>query len=216
MINIQNIQTYGWGAAIRGMRNPLNSWAKSDSCWAQNKTDFPSSPNDYVYVLGPNDLDLACRLIKAGPEHRKFLRMIHIQMDITAPTFIWAELDTYKVSTVRDSCSKMHRIHVKSFGCDDFTHESIDKIPYAAEEFSSVLLTCERLRLDYNTTKDKKYWRALIELLPEGYNMLATWDGSLETILSICKQRKAHKLDEWEIFRQACFANIPYCAFYKK
>ena len=98
-----------------------------------------------------------------------------------------------------------------SFSHNDFSHEGIDNIPYAKELFNQTLVACEKLRQDFNTTKDKKYWRALIELLPESYNMLATWDGSMQTILSILKQRKGHKLDEWEQFRQTCFDNIPYC-----
>lgn len=212
MIKIENIETYGWEMAIKAMRNPMNSWAKSDSYYDIEEDPSPINPDDWViFRLGPNDLDLATRLIKAGPEHAKFLRMIHVQMDITAPTFLWSEADTYKVATTRNSCSKMHRIHVKSFELNDFSHEGCSEVPYAILSLSKTIETCERLRKDYNETKDKKYWRALIELLPESYNMLATWDGSLQTILSILRQRKSHKLDEWEKFRQACFNNIPYC-----
>ena len=219
MLKITNIETYGWEAAIRSMRNPKsipdgvnNSWDKADSHWTiKDGVSLPTSPNDFIYELGPNDLDLACRLIKAGPEHAKFLRMIHIQMDITDPMFLWTELDTYKIATTRNSTSKMHKIHAVSFSAKDFSHEGIDTIPYAKESFNQTLTICEQLRQDFNATKDKKYWRALIELLPESYNMLATWDGSMQTILSILKQRKGHKLDEWEQFRQACFNNIPYC-----
>lgn len=205
MIQVENIETFGWEAAIRGMRNPLNSWSKSDST-----PTFLAEDNKHH--LGPNDLDLACRLIKAGTEHRKFLRMIHVQMDITAPMFYWAEMDTYKVATTRNSCSKMHKIHTKSFEIDDVSYEGCNEIPYALTAMFDVLATCERLRLDFNTTKDRKYWRALIELLPESYNMKATWDGSLETVLSIIHQRDHHKLkEEWEPFRQSMFDHIPYC-----
>lgn len=219
MLEITNLVTSGWEAAIRGMRNPKsipdgvnNSWDKADSHWTiKDGVSLPTSPNDFIYELGPNDLDLACRLIKAGTEHAKFLRMIHVQMDIIAPTFFLAEHDTYKVGTTRNSCSKMHKIHIKSFEPDDFTHEGIEEVPYAKMGFLNTLSICEKLRVDFNSTKDKKYWCALIEFLPESYNMLATWDGSLQTILSILKQRKGHKLDEWEQFRQACFENIPYC-----
>lgn len=224
MLKITNIESYGWEAAIRGMRNPMNSWDKSDTIlyelgyygcddcpkrW-ENCSDLLVTNNGCLEI-GPNDLDLACRLIKAGPEHAKFLRMIHVQMDITAPLFLWSEIDTYKVSTTRNSCSKMHRIHIKSFELDDFTHEGCNEVKYAMVALNSAIIICEQLRKDYNETKDKKYWRALIELLPESYNMLATWDGSMQTVLSILKQRKGHKLDEWEQFRQACFNNIPYC-----
>ena len=218
MLKVDNIESYGWEAAIRSMRNPKsipggtnNSWDKSDSEWKNVTTCIPNTDVEFNFYLGPNDLDLACRLIKAGPEHAKFLRMIHVQMDITAPLFLWSEIDTYKVSTTRNSCSKMHRIHIKSFELDDFTHEGCNEVKYAMVALNSAIIICEQLRKDYNETKDKKYWRALIELLPESYNMLATWDGSMQTILSILKQRKGHKLDEWEQFRQACFNNIPYC-----
>ena len=213
MLEITNLVTSGWEAAIRGMRNPMNSWDRMDSVFGTywGEIDGHKCIDTDGFVLGPNDLDLACRLIKAGPEHAKFLRMIHVQMDIIAPLFWVAEHDTYKVGTTRNSCSKMHKIHIKSFEPDDFTHEGIEEVPYAKMGFLNTLSICERLRVDFNATKEKKYWRALIELLPESYNMLATWDGSLQTILSILKQRKGHKLDEWEQFRQACFNNIPYC-----
>jgi len=207
MVKVENIETSGWQAAIRGMRNPKNSWDKSDSNWG-----FDENGVFHEIILGPNDLDLACRLIKAGPEHRKFLRMIHIQMDITSPMFWWSEFDTYKVATTRDSCSKMHKIHTKFFQLSDFACEGCDEVPYAMDVLEDVLDICERLRNDYNKTNDRKYWRALIELLPESYLMKATWDGSLETVLSILHQRDHHKLkEEWEPFRQECFDNIPYC-----
>lgn len=218
MIKIEDVETSGWRKAIRAMRNPMstpggtnNSWDKSDSKWKNVTTCIPNTDVEFNFFIGPNDLDLAYRLVKAGTEHAKFLRMIHVQMDITAPTFFLAEHDTYKVGTTRNSCSKMHKIHIKSFEPDDFTHEGIEEVPYAKMGFLNTLSICEKLRVDFNSTKDKKYWRALIEFLPESYNMLATWDGSLQTILSILKQRKGHKLDEWEQFRQACFENIPYC-----
>lgn len=233
MLKVANVESWGWEAAIRGMRNPMNSWDRMDSgtgcshrntwkgeedgvrlcqkCGVIYDSRCVCTGTDKGFKLGPNDLDLACRLIKAGTEHAKFLRMIHVQMDITAPLFLWSEIDTYKVSTTRNSCSKMHRIHIKSFELDDFTHEGCNEVKYAMVALNSSIIICEQLRKDFNETKEKKYWRALIELLPESYNMLATWDGSMQTILSILKQRKGHKLDEWEQFRQACFENIPYC-----
>lgn len=204
MIKIDELETSGWNAAIRGMRNPLNSWAKSDSYW-----DCPEYP--YRFVLGPNDLDLACRLIKAGPEHRKFLRMIHIQFDITGPMFWWAEYDTYKIATTRNSCSKMHKIHVKPFEIDDFSHEGCEEVPYARAHMLATIQVCEQLRVSFNKTKERKYWRALIELLPESYNMKATWDGSMETLLNVCHQRDHHKLyEEWAPMREYLFENVPY------
>lgn len=204
MIKVENVFVSGWDAAIRGMRNPLNSWAKSDSY-----RDFPEQP--YKFVFGDNDKDLAMRLCKAGPEHRKFLRMVHVSMDITAPMFWWSEFDTYKVATTRNSCSKMHKIHAQEFTWDDFSFEGCSTVDYALEAMSYIKNVCERLRKDYNATNDRDYWRSLIELLPEGYLMKATWDGSMETVLNIMHQRDGHKLkEEWEPFRTACFEQIPY------
>lgn len=198
-IKIENIETFGWEAAIRGMRNPKNSWNKSDSNWVD-------------YIIGENDLRLMSVLAHAGSEHGKYLRMIHVQMDITAPTFWWAEFDTYKVATTRDSCSKMHKIHVKPFELNDFAHEACMEIPIAHDALLTVIDACEQLRLKFNETQDRKYWRALIELLPEGYMMKATWDGSLQTVLSILHQRNHHKLhEEWMPFRETMFTHIPYC-----
>ena len=200
MIKVENIETFGWEAALRGMRNPKNSWAKSDSMG-----------DDYYIGIGENDMKLASTLVKAGTEHRKFTRMIHIQMDITAPMFWWSEFDTYKIGTTRNSCSKMHTIHIKPFELDDFAHEGCKEIPIAYDALVEVILACDQLRNLFNETHDRKYWRALIELLPESYMMKATWDGSFETMLNIMHQRDGHKLkEEWEPFRKACFDNIPY------
>lgn len=212
MIKIENLSVSGWEMAIYGMRNPLNSWNKMDSKFYT--VDTAAVEDRYLigeFILGHNDLDLACRLIKAGQEHRKFLRMIHVQMNITAPQFWWAEHDTYKVATTRNSCSKMHRIHVRPFELEDFTHEGCDEVDIAKDALINTITTCEELRLRFNATQDKKYWRALIELLPEGYNIMATWDGSLATILDMIHQRKNHKLDEWHTFYDYCLDNIPYC-----
>ena len=218
MLEVSNIQTYGWKAAIRGMRNPMNSWAKGDSSWG-----------DTTFSLGPNDLDLALRLIKAGPEHAKFLRMIHVQMDINGPLYWWKEMDTYKVATTANSCSTMHKITAKEFTLEDFSCEHLisnDKtiwsggIGNSMECLDIVISTLNYYREYYLSMKEqnvcganekaKEIWWQLIQLLPSSYNQLRTWDASLATVLSICKQRKGHKLDEWETFRQACFANIPY------
>ena len=220
MVKVEDIETMGWRKAIKGMRNPHNSWDRMDSYYENGN-----------YILGPNDFDLACRLIKAGPEHRKFLRMIHIQMDITAPIYFFKEFDTYKVSTVANSCSTMHRIHTKEFTIDDFSCENLINgctIKDNEEddmEFYENPLTCIKYTLSvlnyyrnkYLQTKDKKYWWQLIQLLPSSYNQLRTWDGNMETILSILHQRAHHKLNtDWEPFRQSCFDNIPYCKeFYK-
>lgn len=209
MIKVENIETFGWEAAFRGMRNPKNSWNKSDSLFRAYVKDV-----GIVYPcaqVGENDMKLASTLVKAGTEHRKFTRMIHIQMDITAPMFWWSEFDTYKIGTTRNSCSKMHTIHIKPFELDDFAHEGCKEIPIAYDALVEVILACDQLRNLFNETHDRKYWRALIELLPESYMMKATWDGSFETMLNIMHQRDGHKLkEEWEPFRKACFDNIPY------
>ena len=230
MVKVEDIETMGWRKAIKGMRNPLNSWAKSDS-----KTQY-GNIGDGVgnYILGPNDLNLALRLIKAGPEHRKFLRMIHVQMDITGPLYFWKELDTYKVGTVANSCSTMHKITDKEFTLDDFSCEHLlQSHPTQLELYSalacaptrdgktqwtpmmhllSTIAGLNHYRKKYLENKDKQDWWQLIQLLPSSYNQLRTWDGNMETILSILHQRAHHKLDtDWEPFRQSCFDNIPYC-----
>lgn len=214
MVKVEDIEVMGWRKAIKGMRNPLNSWDRMDSeVQYENIRDGIGK-----YILGPNDLDLALRLIKAGPEHRKFLRMIHVQMDITGPLYWWKEMDTYKVATVANSCSTMHKIHAKEFTMDDFSCENLTDI-FSLDNASSPMNTMEHIifclnfyRNLYLKEKNKKYWWQLIQLLPSSYNQLRTWDGNMETILSILHQRAHHKLDtDWEPFRQACFDNIPYC-----
>ena len=218
MIKVENIETFGWEAALHGMRNAKNSWAKSDSKYSsdivwtpENIARFGNNVMGYDYCIGENDMKLASTLVKAGTEHRKFTRMIHIQMDITAPMFWWSEFDTYKIGTTRNSCSKMHTIHIKPFELDDFAHECCMEIPIAHDALINAINACDQLRIMYNETHDRKYWRALIELLPESYMMKATWDGSFETMLNIMHQRDGHKLkEEWEPFRKDCFDNIPY------
>ena len=203
MIKIENIETSGWKAAIKGTRNPFNSWSKSDSSW-----------EDTTFSLGPNDFDLACRLIKAGPEHRKFLRMIHVSMDITMPLYLAKETDTYKVGTVTNSCSTMHKIHTKEFTESDFSCEHLcDDEDVMGAWMSSLHRTIADLntaRELYLETKDKKYWWQMIQLLPSSYNQLRTLDTNYETILTILKQRKGHKLDEWHEFRHIMFEELPY------
>ena len=177
MIDIFNIETFGWEAAVRGMRNPLNSWAKSDSRWVWVEDESPINPNDegMMYIVGDQDFKLMKSLVNAGSDHSKFLRMIGISMDIVSHQVWWAEFDTYKVGTVRDSCSKMHTIHIKSFEPDDFSHEGMDEVGGTTKvQFMNTLAELEHLRVMFNNTKEKKYWRAIIELLPSGYNMRAT------------------------------------------
>ena len=185
MIKFETNDVWGFEWAFKGMRNPMNSWDKSDSNWLFQE-------------IGENDLALARKLINAGSEHRKFLRQIYVSVDITAPMFWWFEYDTYKVGTTRNSCSKMHKIHVKPFEYNDFSHEGIDELqPGMKEMFMQYIQMLEVLRSNFNETQEKKYWRALIEMLPEGYNMRATVTMTYENIYTMRQQRKGHKLDEW-------------------
>lgn len=193
MIKIEHVETFGWETAVRGLRNPLNSWERTDS----------SSLNDYEgysigYMVGPDDKRLMTSLVKAGTDHSKFMRMIGIGMDITSHQVWWAEFDTYKVGTVRNSCSKMHTIHIKSFEPDDFSHEGIDEVGGETKElFLRVLVELEALRILFNETKERKYWRAIIELLPSGYNLRATVTLNYAVARNQYHARKNHKLDEW-------------------
>lgn len=186
-----DFEVVGWEHALRGMRNPKNSWAKSDS---------GCGTDGYSIYIGPNDHKLACQLRDGGPVHAKYRRMIAVYLDITAPQFWWAEFDTYKVGTVRNSCSKMHKIHVAPFTIDNFTHEGCDEVPLATNVLNQVIEACETLRERFNATQEKKYWRALIELLPSGYNMKATIMLSYEVLANIYEWRKNHKLTEWHTF----------------
>lgn len=216
MIKVENIQTWGWEGAIRGMRNPMNSWEKSDSFEVNGK-----------YVVGDNDKDLMMRLIKGGPEHRKFLRMIHIQMDITAPLYWWKEFDTYKIGTVANSTSTMHKIAAKEFELDDFSHEHVfdptnDDSAFTAIDIDGgtclytpkglLGMTCNVLnhyRQLYLETKDKRYWWQMIQLLPSSYNQKRTIDLNYEVAMNIIRQRTGHKLDEWRMFCLALM-DLPY------
>jgi hypothetical protein len=195
MIKIENTEVFGWEGAIRGMRNPKNSWHLSDSVWLigldDNEEEIPE------FVIGKNDLKLMRTLAQAGPVHGKFLRMINVQVDITAPQHWWAEFDTYKVATVRNSCSKMHKIHVKEFVEDDFTHEFIDQVDYAKTTFAVVITTLNMLRNAFNKTQDRIYWRAMLDLLPTGYNMKATVQLNYEVLRGMRHYRKHHKMVEW-------------------
>lgn len=191
---IENIQVAGIEAAVRGMRNPMNSWNKSDSVF---ESDIGVSVGN---TIGNADHALMSKLAMEGAPNRKYLRMIVVYMDITAMQPWWSEFDTYKVGTVRNSCSKMHRIHVKPFSMDDFTMIGINRVSYAKEAMLHILGACEKLRRDFQDTKDQRYWRALIELLPEGYNLKATVMLNYETLSNIYKWRRNHKLMEWHTF----------------
>lgn len=216
MIKFENTQTTGWAAAIRGMRNPLNSWDKSDSKF----TDFCELA-DYV---GPNDLDLMKRLIKAGSDHSKFMRMINVTVDITAPMYWWKEFDTYKVGTVRNSCSTMHTIHKRPFTIDDFSHEKLfnmkddnnlpDNIAYLCNgiiAMNTIVSLLNSFRENYLVTKDKKYWYSIIQLLPSSYNQRATVQLNYQVLRNIYKSdRRHHKLDEWRVYFMEWINGLPY------
>ena len=191
MLKIENAETFGWEAAIRGMRSPKNSWDKSDSCWSspnENGTDKP------MYIIGENDLKLMHTLAAAGQDHGKFLRMIHVQLDVTAPLYWHKEADQYKVGTVTDSCSTMHKIHAKEFTMDDFSHEHLYS-PLHDLKPTVDLLNVYRER--FLETKDKEDWWQLIQLLPSSYNQRRTWDLNYAVLRNIYHARRNHKLDEW-------------------
>lgn len=211
MIKVENIDTWGFEHAIRGMRNPLNSWDKSDSYFGcgENKcrrcTDY-CDWREQNYILGENDLGLMRKLFKAGNEHRKYLRQIFVSMDITAPLYWWKEFDTYKVGTVANSCSTMHKIHAKKFELDDFSHKHLSCMdvgrgvgsPYRL--FQNTIRMLNECRELYLQTKDKQYWWQMIQLLPSSYNQRRTVTMNYENAVNMIHQRGNHKLDEWREF----------------
>lgn len=193
MIKIENTEVFGFEAAIRGARNPMNSWARSDSGFET------TASGDKVYHLGENDKDLMTRLVKAGNEHRKFMRQIVIWTDITAPLYWWKEYDTYKVGTVANSCSTMHKLTYKPFERDDFSHDHLSET--GLEALDALIVTLNKLRDRYLENKDKQDWWDMIQLLPSSYNQRRTVSLNYENALSIYRQRRGHKLDEWHVFR---------------
>lgn len=220
MLKIENTEVVGWEAAIRGMRNPMNSWENSDS-----RFNLLDDCGDCTHCnlrfdecqeqqIGSNDLDLMTRLRNAGTDHRKFMRMITVYLDVTAPLYWWKEFDTYKVGTVANSCSTMHKIHEKEFTLEDFSHEHLIDEPYFGIENPTstgdyfnpadvmqieinMLNHCREL---YLLTKDKQYWWQMIQLLPSSYNQKRTVMLNYEVLANIYKSRRNHKLDEWHTF----------------
>lgn len=192
MITVENVDVYGWEAAIRGARNPMNSWDKSD-------TAFWSYPEEGVaHKIGDNDLRLLRNLANAGPDHGKFLRMITVTLDITAPLYWWKEFDTYKVGTVANSCSTMHKIHAKPFSLEDFSHENM-----TCDAVCILNLIIDHLnqrRCDFLESNRKVYWWDLIQLLPTSYNQRRTVLLNYQVLKSMYHARKHHKLDEWRSF----------------
>ena len=210
MIKIENVDVYGWEAAIRGMRNPMNSWDKSDS-WARHSWE----PDiDLVWVIGENDLKLMKSLSKAGNDHGKFLRMINVTCDITAPLYWWKEFDTYKVGTVANSCSTMHKIHAKEFTREDFSWEHLYS-PYDDEDLGSseiseyILIALNRYRERYLQSKNKEDWWQMIQLLPSSYNQKRTVQLNYQVLKSMYFARRNHKLDEWHTLCE-WMESLPY------
>ena len=224
MLKIENTEVIGWEHAIRGMRNPKNSWEKSDSNWryvapAQRENHILASySDDSEFWIGPNDADLMNRLRNAGTDHRKFVRMITVYLDITAPLYWWTEFDTYKVGTVTNSCSTMHKIAAKEFTPEDFSHEHLLNMANNDAGDALFLNDANNIRVDgddllgltinvlnyyrgrYIKTKDKRYWWQLIQLLPSSYNQRRTVMLNYEVLANIYKSRRNHKLDEWHTF----------------
>ena len=208
MIRFSETEVMGWEHAIRGMRNPMNSWDKSDSVNCDGEgcyfEDCPQWKGDICdggmgeFVVGPNDLSLMMRLRNAGSDERKFMRQIIVSMDITAPLYWWKEFDTYKVGTVANSCSTMHKIHSKEFVLDDFSHEHL--IGEAMRDLKHDIERLNVYRDRFNETKDKTWWWQMIQRLPSSFNQMRTVTLNYEVLTNMYHARKAHKLDEWREF----------------
>lgn len=212
MLTIEKTETYGWEAAIRGMRNPMNSWDKSDSKHICESCEDPWGGTGYIFDtnrvnIGPNDLDLMKRLRNAGTDHRKYLRMITVYCDIIAPLYWWKEFDTYKVGTVSNSCSTMHKIQAKEFTIDDFSHEHlisdcllehvINELNIYRDIYNNYDKQTDEYKFDFSK---KDIWWQMIQLLPSSYNQKRTVMLNYEVLANIYKSRKNHKLDEWHTF----------------
>lgn len=239
MLKIENTEVLGWEHAIRGMRNPMNSWEKSDSgldvlyhtndAKERSQYLFIKDEGEYEYFLGPNDQDLMMRLAKGGPVHAKYRRMIAVYVDITAPLYWWKEFDTYKVGTVANSCSTMHKIAAKEFTLEDFSCEHLIKVSdsefkdevffedsyhirsrmIAINGLELIIEMLNHYRKLYLETKDKKYWWQMIQLLPSSYNQRRTVMLNYEVLANIYKSRRNHKLDEWHTFCE-WIEGLPY------
>lgn len=213
MIKVEKIDVWGFEHAIRGMRNPKNSWDRSDS-YFEDTIDV----NSKAYSIGENDLNLMRQLYKGGSEHRKYLRQIFVSMDITAPLYWWKEFDTYKVGTTADSCSTMHKIHAKEFAVEDFSIEHLETVARFDEDGEmhkpymvlKVVIDClNACRNSYLQTKNKTDWWQMIQLLPSSYNQKRTVTFTYENVVSIIRQRSGHKLDEWRNFVEI-LKDLPY------
>lgn len=206
-MKFENTKVFNFEGALRGMRNPMNSWDRSDSYYKLSESENDSiSWGDFIsqdkinrgkdtFTIGENDMKLAQTLIKAGSEHRKFMRQIFVSVDITAPLYWWSEYDTYKIGTTANSCSKMHKIHSKEFCRNDFSFDELNK-EYLVF-LDTIIAKLEELRLKYIETKDKQYWYAIIQLLPSSYNQKRTVTMTYENVFNMIHQRMNHKLNEW-------------------
>ena len=204
MIKVENIETFNWDGAIRGMRNPKNSWQKSDSKYDENGK----------YIIGENDFKLMKTLFDAGSEHRKYLRQIFISLDITAPLYLWKEIDQYKVGTTTNSCSTMHKIHAKEFTREDFSCEHLSED--SLQVLDTIIEALNYNRNNFNlfekskVSGSKDYWWQMIQLLPTSYNQKRTLTLDYEVAYRMIQQRKNHKLDEWRDFTNILIDNLPY------
>lgn len=199
MLQVNKTSVMNFENAIRGARNPMNSWGRIDSYYDENGN----------YILGENDLSLAMRLARAGSDHRKYLRMIFVSVDITAPLYWWKEYDTYKISTVANSTSTMHKIHSKPFSIEDF---SVDHLTPSSYTFMQTIVDkLEEIRLEYIETKSKETWYDMIQLLPSSYNQMRTCTFNYENLINMYRARKAHKLQEWHTFCD-WIQTLPYAA----
>ena len=217
MIKVENCEVVGWEHAIRGMRNPMNSWDKSDSKYYNDPIYDEENPlfihDNPIFNVGPNDQKLMGTLRNAGTDHRKFMRMLSVYLDITAPLYWWKEFDTYKVGTVANSCSTMHRIHAKEFALEDFSCEHLifdTTIPDSPLEImENTIATLNQYRDLYLQTKDKQYWWQMIQLLPSSYNQKRTIMLNYEVLANMYGSRRTHKLDEWREFCE-WMETLPY------
>lgn len=198
MIKITNTEVYGWEAAIRGMRNPMNSWDKSDSYWTHIEDPETLQTAPFEFFVGDADKELMMKLAKGGSVHAKYRRFIVVYVDITAPLYWWKEFDTYKVGTVSNSCSTMHKIHDKRFTLDDFSCEYLKGV--YLEQLKLIVEALNLAKEEFLDTNDKFYWWQMIQLLPSSYNQKRTVMLSYEVLSNIYRWRKDHKLDEWHVF----------------
>lgn len=225
MIAIENEEVMGWEHAIRGMRNPMNSWEKSDSKWERGSFYCENCTSSPRFIIGENDLSLMLKLAKSGSEHAKYRRMIAVYCDITAPLYWWKEFDTYKIGTVENSCSTMHTIHKKEFELSDFSYHKLSSddgdrsdhswiddgivAEYPLDLLSEVVRSLNKNRALHLSSKDKRYWWNMIQLLPTSYNQRRTVMLNYEVLANIYRQREGHKLDEWNDFR-TWIEELPY------